>query len=316
MSKFIYPVCSKTFNKWLCSNIKYINLYNEINPKLFDVSLRDGLQNIKKEEHQNYTTEKKIQIYKDICLKYNPNYIEVGSLVSNKVLPIFSDSLEIYANNLINKEKNFLLISSSSKLNSIIDSKCNNISLITSVSESFQMKNVKKTIMETKSSILEILYEVFSNENIQNPRIKLYLSCIDYCPIEGKISDEKIINEIKFYYEKCKPDIICLSDTCAKLTHNSFLNIINLISREKIPFEKFSLHLHVSNDNFEEAKKIFFTAIEYNIREFDVSFIETGGCSITMNSLDSINTQIKPNLTYELYYKFIVDYIIEKTKIS
>ena len=45
-----------------------------------------------------------------------------------------------------------------------------------------------------------------------------------------------------------------------------------------------------------------------NIIEFDVSMLETGGCSVTMGS------KTKPNLSYNLYYKFLCDYIMDKIK--
>jgi hypothetical protein len=96
MSQIIYPKCNDTFKKWLCSNKNYLEFYNRLNIRIFDVSLRDGLQTIRLDDHHKYTTKAKLQIYNEIIDKHNPDYIELGSIVSKKILPIFADSLEIY----------------------------------------------------------------------------------------------------------------------------------------------------------------------------------------------------------------------------
>ena len=310
-TKFIYPKCYNSFKLWLNSNKKFKQIFNEIgNPRIFDVSLRDGIQSLNNQEQKKFTTEYKLSLYKEILDKHNPNAIEVGSLVSPKVLPILSDSLIIYEKTSLITDINYLLVPNSVKLKDAINIGCNNISVITSVSESFQLANTKKTINETKSDIVELMYEFYSICKINKPKTKLYLSCIDHCPIEGQISHEKIINEIKYYDKICKPDIICLSDTCGNLQHQNFIKIIDKINDEGINSDKLSLHLHINQDNLINAQKIFYSALDRKISEFDVSLLENGGCSVTMGS------KTKPNLSYDLYYKFIVDYILLKSSIQ
>ena len=60
------------------------------NISFFDVTLRDGLQSIKKE----YSLLEKKNILYNIINLHNPNSIEIGSLVSNKVLPQMNYSKE------------------------------------------------------------------------------------------------------------------------------------------------------------------------------------------------------------------------------
>ena len=308
MTEISYPNCNSTFRKWLYTNKKYVDFYNSINPRIFDVTLRDGLQSIKNEEQQKYTTDIKLLIYNDIINKYNPNYIEIGSIVSNKILPIMSDSLEIYDKTYKPYTNNFLLVPSESKLSDALKHNCVNISLISSVSESFQLANTKKTLEQTKSEILAIMCELYSNPNIKNPKVKLYLSCIDNCPISGNIPLDFIANEIKYYNEICKPYTICLSDTCGNLSIDNFIELINKINKLGVPTTKLSLHLHIDKNNIENIQQIFTFALDRNIVEFDVSMLETGGCSVTMG------TKTKPNLSYNLYYKFLCDYIMNKIK--
>lgn len=304
-----YPSSYKSLTKFINSNETYTNVYNIIKPTLFDVSLRDGLQNIKKDDISKYTTNEKIKLYYKIILTHNPEELEVGSIVSKKFFPIFEDSLKLLTQ-LDDMKNNYLLIPSFSKLKSAIDSGCNNFSFISSVSESFQKTNTNKSIELTKNEILEMMYEIISNPSTTNPKVKIYLSCVNTCPIEGLISNDLIANEIIYYNNICKPDIICLSDTCANLSYDDFSDIITKANKGGVSYEKISLHLHVdltNKDFYSNLQKIFNDSIDKGITKFDVSFLESGGCVMTLGNSDT-----KPNLSYELYYKLLVDYIISK----
>ena len=61
----------------------------------------------------------------------------------------------------------------------------------------FQKKNTNTTINETKSFI----ENVYIQKNIKKKinKLKIYISCIDYCPLEGLIDTSKIIDEINYY---------------------------------------------------------------------------------------------------------------------
>ena len=65
-----YPKCIHSLNKWLqqCGNRQ--DLYNKLNPQLFDVTLRDGLQTVTKEMEHLWTTQEKKTMYYRIKLIY------------------------------------------------------------------------------------------------------------------------------------------------------------------------------------------------------------------------------------------------------
>ena len=60
--------------------------------KYFDVSLRDGLQS----QNRIYTLNEKKDLLHKIIDIYKPQSIEIGSLVSSKVLPQMDKSIELY----------------------------------------------------------------------------------------------------------------------------------------------------------------------------------------------------------------------------
>ena len=138
------------------------------------------------------------------------------------------------------------------------------------------------------------------------PFIKLYVSCINECPISGKIDNDFIVNKL-LTINKMNVDNICLSDTCGTLDLEDFEYIVDTCKSFGLPYNKLSLHLHVKNGREDIVEKIIHKALDRRIIDFDVSLLETGGCSVTMNK-----NQIAPNLSYDLYYKSLVNYIEKK----
>lgn len=293
------------------------DIYNKINPILFDVSLRDGIQNAKIE---NFPLHIKKDIF-DNMIYYNlPNKIEIGSLASAKVLPIMSDSIDFFKyvnqktsdikykndcskNNNIKLPKIYMLIPSISKLTPAFDINVQNFSFITSISNEFQVNNNKKSLKDTKQDFSRI-FEMFIREpGSRNFQSKLYISCINECPFIGKIDNDTVISEILFYYNNYVFDELCISDTMGSLTCEDFTYIIQKCRELGINISKISLHLHVKNDNIENLERILFYAFSNNINKFDISSLETGGCSVTMSN--------KPitNLTYDMFFNILWKYI-------
>jgi hydroxymethylglutaryl-CoA lyase len=258
--------------------------------KLFDVSLRDGLQSLP----GVLSLIKKKNILHKIINKYNPESIEVGSIVSDKILPQLKDSKELFKHGeSIGQENMFLLIPNFKNYIKIMSTShgninLKNISLITSVSESFIKKNCNMSEKENVANIKLILSSNIYTNSLNN--IKLYISCINECPIDGKLDNDFIIDKIKTYLKFSEITEFCLSDTCGTLNFNDYKYIIDNTLKYIEP-SKIGLHLHSSD----EIQKIINYSINNNIKKFDVSCLEnTGGCVVTMD-----RNKINSNLTYE-----------------
>jgi hydroxymethylglutaryl-CoA lyase len=253
--------------------------------KYFDTTLRDGLQSIP----NKIPFKKKCELAKFIYNTYKPESIEVGSLVSKKFLPQMEDSLKLYdycINNNINSNL-YLLIPNIKYLLIAKNNDVKNFSFITSLSENFQKKNTNKTLNESKILLENMLYHT----NINN-KIKLYISCFNTCPIDGEISSKIIIDEIKYYSALKNIDELCLSDTCGSLTKNKFKKLIHEI-KNYISLDIISLHLH-KNVNINETESIINYALSIGINKFDVSSLNIGGCSMTINE-----NNLLPNIEYK-----------------
>jgi hypothetical protein len=264
-----------------------------------------------------HTPHKKLQLYNKIIANYNPKSIEIGSIVSNKLMPIFNDSLDLHKHieknhNDLDKKKTydlFLLVPNKRQLQKILyEPSINHFSFLTSISNSFHLKNTKMTLLEGDLDIENMIASLDLNtDRYIDAHIKLYVSCINYCPLEGIIDNNTIVDRL-LILNKLKVDILCLSDTCGMLNCNDFVYIVDMCNKLGLPYSKLSLHLHVKNGREEEIEKIIHKALDRKIIHFDVSLLDTGGCSITLSQ-----EQLVPNLSYELYYKSLVNYIKKNT---
>ena len=227
--------------------------------------------------------------------------------MSEKVLPQMSNSIELYnyAENLKKNINFYLLVPNLNYTQKAIKNNIKNMSFITSVSNDFQIKNIQKTLIQTKDEINNITdYINNNNNNIHNK--KLYISCINHCPISGIIDNNFIIKELLYYNNLNFFNELCLSDTCGKMDFNNFKIIIDNII-DIIPNNKISLHLHISDD-LDNLKKIINYALDNNINNFDISILNSGGCSVTIKK-DELNN----NLTYDILYKifkFLIKFFI------
>jgi len=313
------------YNKINMQSIKIMNLYKQIQSKLFDVSLRDGLQSLDKNMHHLYPTGEKKRLYYNIQWNYKPSNIEIGSLINPKIMPIMADSLELFKeicqeqlslekidNNI--KDNHYLLIPNKKKLDIAMKNDIRCFSLISSVSNSFQKKNTNMGIYETKEELKQIfssLENMKKNTNIDY-KTKLYISCINKCPIEGVINNNFIINEILYYYNNYDVNQICLSDTCGTLDINDYKYILDKCIYFGLSSSKIGIHLHFNandNDQLLNAKKIVHYSFDKNIASFDVSELEYGGCSMTLKK-----EEIRPNMSYCSFNNFLTDYVETKCK--
>jgi isopropylmalate/homocitrate/citramalate synthase len=228
----MYPKCANSFKNWYTSHPKWELIYNTLGkPIPFDVTLRDGLQGLSKEQQIEMTFEQKINLYHEIWFNYKPLQIEIGSIVSNNLLPVFHDSIELYK--YVEKRERmenrrtptdfFLLVPNQKQLQKVInDPFKNHFSFITSMSNSFHLKNTKMSLQEGDSDIINMITMFDINtDRYKDAYIKLYISCVNNCPIEGPIDNDFIVHRL-LRLHSLKINMLCLSDTCGTLTCDDF----------------------------------------------------------------------------------------------
>lgn len=288
--------------------IRKINHYNSFNHKfnLFDVSLRDGMQGLSTKEQQKYTTDAKFELYKKIINIHHVKDIEIGSLVNPNIMPIMNDTLKLHDkiiryNELyhISDINPYVLVGNKKYFTKAFNSGVRNFSFLSSISNEFQKKNCRKTIEDTKNE-LEDIFTFLSSTNIDNYHTKIYISCVNECPVSGnRISLATITREIVWYLNNFPNTKICISDTCASLTFSDYEHIISqILFLYSTDIENLSLHLHVNHNNIDNVNEILLFSRRMKIRSIDVSILNTGGCNITLTE-----DKIFSNLHYKDIHK-------------
>ena len=265
--------------------------------RLFDVTLRDGLQSIPK----IYSLAEKMDLGLDIIANRNPYAIEVGSIVSPKIVPQMKNSIDFFQSfsstyGTYKPIDIYVLTPNYKNTQLAVNHYVSNFSFITSVSNMFQKKNINLTISDTKSEINQMV-DLVKTTNEDN-KIKLYISCFTECPIVGKIDNHAILTEIMYYYHTHGEQIsnLCLSDTCGTLRFQDFKFIIDALIKNGVELEQFGLHLH-KQSNCDNVKNIIMYGMKNGISQYDVSYIpEIGGCSATMENPSG-------NVGYETIYE-------------
>ena len=243
---------------------------------------------------------------------YKPNSLEVGSIISPRVVPQMKHSYELYnyANSIYNKHnkdnkcKFYLSVPPTKQyLNNAKSLNIRNISIMTSISDEYHQKqkyNSNQSIQKTK----EIITDTLQNPNAFD-NVKLYVSCITNCPFKGKQDNDHIINQLYEYLHIDGITEVCLTDTCGNMRFCDFKHIIDYLGIEmNYKLDKLSLHLH-SNDEkkYYTIDKIIDYAIYNNIYKFDVSSFEY--MYFGNSYLDIDVKKFNNNLTYDRLYEGI-----------
>lgn len=268
--------------------------------RLFDVTMRDGLQSVK----SFIPLEKKKEMVIDLLSKNQIDSIEIGSLVSEKAMPQMSTSADLFKfttdyvwDSGYLKPKIFMLVPPKfERFAQAHELGVRHISVMSSVSDAFQNKNVRQNAPQTHITITNAL------KTMQFNSAKIYLSCVDECPVlKSKLPVEQITNSVKDYAFMNEVTEVCLSDTMGTLKWWKFLAIIDSMTGINVPLKKISLHLHLPSDkNYDNVLRIIYAAIQVGITNIDVSNIESGGCNMTLE-----DNQLHGNMTYDVLEQVI-----------
>ena len=272
--------------------------------KLFDVTMRDGLQSIKR--HIPLETKKNMTV--ELLNRRRPDSIEIGALVSPKAMPQMSTSVDLfnYTTEYISKTEDldtnvFVLVPPKfEKMCQAHELGVRHVSIMSSVSDEFQLKNVRQTTEQTLSTITNSL------QLLHFDSAKVYLSCVDRCPVtERRFYPYQIADAVADYSILPQVSEICLSDTMGTLHWNALTDILDEIKASDISMDKISLHLHVNENDHSNVTSLLYIASKAGVKKLDVSDTSTGGCNMTLDA-----SQLHGNLTYDVLRSSIEKYTI------
>jgi isopropylmalate/homocitrate/citramalate synthase len=255
--------------------------------KIFDVTLRDGIQNLKRNHIPIFSPSVKLNIINRL-ISANIKQIEFGSNVSHKIIEMSNtkDVVGLFnVHNQTNETNLCLLVPNYIKYTDTFNwpgsNFINKYSLITACSESFINKNTQMTLKQNIEDIDKILENSRKN-------FRLYVSCCFGCPIEG-VTNLKHLNNLHLIINKYASnpviDEIVLSDTIGSYDMAQLDDYMKLYKSS----HKISLHIH-SQEHDKNIQKIIHSYFT-DIISIDTSMGNIGGCPSVEKS------KVKPNLS-------------------
>ena len=246
--------------------------------RIVEVAPRDGLQSIP----LNIPTKRKVELINRLS-STGLQEIEVTSFVSPKWVPQLSDAPEV--SRLIKKNplvRYTALVPNKVGLNKAIESGYKSVAFITTCSETFSQKNTNCTISES----LETIASLRSLWSQYNMHVRVYISTVWYCPFEGKMNPDPLMNVVQKLID-LNIDEISLADTIGKAKKGDVEETLEIILKYWDP-SKFALHFH---DTYKNAKQNIISGINLGFRNFDSSVGGIGGCPYAPGSSGNVATE-------------------------
>ncbi len=239
--------------------------------QIFDVSLRDGLQN----EPTVLPTEAKLQIARNL-VSAGYRDIEVTSFVRPRMVPQLADAADVVAGlsglrGMVDHEVRFwALVPNQIGLDRAIDSGITNICTFMSSSETHNRKNVNRTIRES----LEGLKRVIGAADSQDMGVRAYISTVFGCPFEGEVAVSSTVH-IARELLAAGAGVVVLGDTTGMGTPGQVVDVLQTLVDADIPLDRVGLHFH---DTRGTALVNAYAAYQFGARMFDGSTSGVGGC--------------------------------------
>ena len=203
----------------------------------------------------------------------SPCSIEVGNIDEENTYYLHTHASNIIKNNPNFSTKNiFVGVNSAESLQQSIHYECKQFSFYTSVSPKYNAYQTGKTMYETKYLLYKSMELLQKQSNYNEYTKKLYISCINHCPLTGKIDNDYILKEILEYNKNYDIDEICLSDNIGIINATDLKYIIKTLPIFGLPLSKISLQLYVSPTNNNYIEDCIRVGIRNGIMKYNVSY--------------------------------------------
>jgi hydroxymethylglutaryl-CoA lyase len=231
--------------------------------RLVEVGPRDGLQTA----GTAVKTDVKISFVNALS-ESGLREIETGAFVSPKAVPEMADSEAVFHG--IKRRSGVVysaLVPNERGLEAAMAAKADKVAVFTAASETFNKKNINASISES----IERFKPVLASAKVPT---RAYVSTAFYCPFEGKIKPEAVVDVIK-RLEDLQVGEHSIGDTIGRASPDDVRRLLDALLKT-VSIEKVFLHFH---DTYGMAVANALVAWEeYGISGFDASTGGVGGC--------------------------------------
>lgn len=247
--------------------------------RLVEVGPRDGLQN----EKGVITLDAKVA-YVNALSETGLKEIEAGAFVNPKSVPQMANSEQVFAR--IKRKPGVIysaLVPNEIGLDLALACKADKISVFTAASETFNQKNIKASI---KDSIERFRPVVLRTRSAKLP-VRGYVSTAFYCPYEGQIKPEKVVEVVKML-SGIGVQEFSIGDTIGKASPDEVRKLLFLLCKA-VPKDSIFLHFH---NTFGRAVANAIVAWKtFGISGFDSSAGGVGGCPYAPGATGNVSTE-------------------------
>lgn len=253
--------------------------------RIVEVGPRDGLQNEKQ-----FIGVKDRTRFIELLVEAGCSVVEAGAFVSPEKIPQMVDSDKVLKNlnsrfdvKIKSKKLSFpVLVPNERGMQDAIQAGAKEVSIFAAASESFSNANINCSIEESFKRFDPVM-KLAKKHKI---KVRGYLSTCFYCPFEGKIKPQKVVQLAKrFIALGCFE--VSIGDTIGAANPKEVKTLIQLLKRY-IPVKKIAMHFH---DTRGTALANILQSYQLGITTFDSSLGGLGGCPYAPGAQGNVATE-------------------------
>lgn len=254
-----------------------------MNIQLFEVGLRDGLQNEPKPLPAPWRAQMALRL-----IQAGVRRLELGSFVSPRWVPAMASTHEVVqtVNQSLNQSPSglelYVLVPNRQGLEQAIQLGLQHVSCVHSVTEGFSLKNLNRDLNQLRSEIESLVNQAYK----QGIKVRCYLSVVWGCPYEGAVSTDKVVAELCFLAQLPIHEIV-LSDTIGAARLGDVWRVLDAVLNF-VPAHRLALHFH---DSRGQGLVNVYGGYLRGIRTFDGSFGGLGGCPYAPRSSGNLASE-------------------------
>lgn len=243
---------------------------------IIEVGPRDGLQN----EKLQVETEDKLTFIKALQ-KAGIQEMELSSFVSPKWVPQMADAKEIVEKSpKIGKQ--YVLTPNAKGVELALEAGAKSVAFFVGASNTFNKKNINQTTAESMEAIAPLIQKLKK----QDVYIRACISTAFYCPYEGKVQPDAVIQLCKQFVE-FGADELSVADTIGKANPVESYELFLALKKE-LPNTPLTAHFH---DTRKLALANIFASLQAGVNRFDTSAGGLGGCPFAPGATGNVATE-------------------------